>query len=146
GKQYVEMLKKLLANYFIKNYSDYKDILNQKESVKIKAEDIEIVKSHILSNLGSEISIDTLAFHLSMSKFYFLKEFKKATGITPYQYILKIKLEEAKRFLQETEKSLVEISLELGFSDQSHFTRTFTKQFGITPGVYKSNYLQINTN
>ena len=55
GKQYVEMLKKLLANYFIKNYSDYKDILNQKESVKIKAEDIEIVKSHILSNLGSEI-------------------------------------------------------------------------------------------
>jgi AraC family transcriptional regulator len=146
GKHYFEMLKKLLSNYFIKNYSNYKDILNQTESVKIKPEDIEIIKSYIISNMSLEISIDTLAFQLNMSKFYFLKEFKKATGITPYQYIIKIKLEVAKKLLQKTQKSLVEIALELGFSDQSHFTRTFTKQVGTSPGVFKSNFLQIKTN
>jgi len=139
GLQHVEMLKKLLSNYFIKNYSDYKDILNQTGSVKLDQQDVESIRSYILSNLGSEINIDTLAFQTGMSKFYFLKEFKKATGITPYQYILKIKLEEAKQMLKNSRKSLIEISMDLGFSDQSHFTRTFTRYAGVSPGVFRNN-------
>lgn len=142
GKIYLDTLKKLLSNYFLKNYSDYDDLILNKKSTTISESMLNTIKEYVTSNLEEDISIDTLSFKMGLSKFYFLREFKKATGITPYQYILKLKLEKAEELLRKTGKSLIEISLELGFSDQSHFTRTFSNKYGVSPKRYKSNFLQ----
>lgn len=140
GKVYLENLKKLFSSYFIKNYSDYNDILNNKSVTRINQSMVNSLQQYILNHLSQEISIDDLAFQAGLSKFYFLKEFKKFTGITPYQFILKLKLDRSKELLRETDRSISEIAYELSFSDQSHFTRTFTKTFGYSPKNYKKQF------
>lgn len=140
GQVYLDNLKKLFSSYFIKNYSDYNDILNNKSVTRINQSLVNSLEQYILNHLSQEISIDDLAFQTGLSKFYFLKEFKKFTGITPYQFILKLKLDRSKELLRETDKSVSEIAYELSFSDQSHFTRTFTKTFGYSPKNYKKQF------
>ncbi|NUM72365.1 MAG: helix-turn-helix domain-containing protein [Ignavibacteriaceae bacterium] len=72
----------------------------------------------------------------------FLKEFKKATGSTPYQLILRMKLEHAASLLTGTNDTISGIAYSLGFADQSHFTHAFIKKYGVSPGRYRSNFLQ----
>lgn len=141
GRLYFENLKKLFSSYFIRNYSDYSDIISKNQQSNLNEAMINSIRNYILEHISEDISIDDLAFQLGLSKFYFLKEFKKFTGITPYQFILKLKLEKAQELLRSTNKSLSEIAYELSFSDQSHFSRLFTKTFGESPKKYKSNFL-----
>jgi AraC family transcriptional regulator len=71
-----------------------------------------------------------------MSKYHFCRLFKKSTNLTPYQYVLQRRTARAKELLKKRELTIVEIAYLLGFSDQSHFTRQFKKQYGITPGAF----------
>jgi AraC family transcriptional regulator len=141
GKKYFDNLKKLFSSYFIRNYSDYTDHYSNKPQSNLSESKIQSIHNYILDHITEDISIDDLSFQVGFSKFYFLREFKKFTGITPYQFILKLKLERAQELLRLTNKSLTEIAYELCFSDQSHLNRAFTKLFGETPKKYKSNFL-----
>jgi AraC family transcriptional regulator len=58
-------------------------------------------------------------------------------GITPYQYILKMKMDRAKELLMEDDTRVIDVAYQMGFSDQSHFTNTFKKYFGFSPGNFK---------
>jgi AraC family transcriptional regulator len=142
GSHYIMGLVRAFSNYFIRNYSDYNEKINNQPEFKIAGKKLDIIEKYISENIGNEISIESLAKLLKMSKFYFLKEFKKAKGITPYQYILQTKLERSRNLLENTAKNIAEISYDLGFSDQSHFTNLFKKYFGISPKKFKSNILQ----
>ena len=81
--------------------------------------------------------MDDLADLLHCSKFYFLREFKKLVGITPYQYLMDKRLDQAKYLLSSTKGAIASVGYELGFNDQAHFTRAFKKQFGLTPGQFQ---------
>jgi len=72
-----------------------------------------------------------------MSNFHFAREFKRATGTTPHQYLIKFRIERAKTLLNEDSLPLVEVGLRSGFSHQSHFTRLFRKITGTTPRLYR---------
>ena len=72
-----------------------------------------------------------------MSRPYLSKRFKEEAGITITDFIRKQKIEEAKRLLKYTDKSLLAISLYLGFSSQGHFTHTFKKYTQKNPSDYR---------
>lgn len=91
----------------------------------------------IHDTIGTSVSLDSLAHHSQMSKYYFLRQFKAQLGITPHHYILYTKVQKAKDLIMQG-KSIAEASLEMGFSDQSHFTRHFKKIHGYTPGILNS--------
>jgi AraC family transcriptional regulator len=140
GKFFLNSLIKLFSIYFIKNYSNYEDLTSKDKKVsKLQKADFEKITNYILENLENNITIEDIANELNMSKFYFLKEFKKLTDITPYQYLLQLKLERAKELLKQSGNQIADIAYILNFNDQSHFTNTFRKAFGISPGQYKSN-------
>lgn len=141
GKLYLETLMNLLSNYFIRNYSDYQDIISNKKNAVLNQEMIESIHKYVQANIHDEISIDALAFKMGLSKYYFLKEFKNATGITPYQYIVKMKLDRAVQLLLQSDQSIAEIAVDLGFSDQSHFIKTFSSKYKVSPRRYKSSLL-----
>ncbi|WP_408056533.1 helix-turn-helix domain-containing protein [Tardiphaga alba] len=63
--------------------------------------------------------------------------FKKTTGLTPHQWIQSQRIERARNALANTSQPLAEIALECGFSDQSHFTRVFSKIVGSPPGNWR---------
>lgn len=138
GYTYLKHLLSLLSTHYIQNYSNYKDLQSERAtSSKFDKHQFHSVDVFIEKNIGSQITVDDMADLLHCSKFYFLREFKKLMGITPYQYLMNKRLKKAQTFLSSGNRDIASIAFELGFSDQSHFTRTFKKQFGVTPGQYQ---------
>ena len=72
-----------------------------------------------------------------MSVSQFGRAFKKATGLTPHRWLVQRRLEQAMDLLLGSNLPLAEIALDCGFSEQSHFTRTFTRLVGTSPGEWR---------
>lgn len=88
-------------------------------------------------NLAEEFSLSRLGDLAGMSEFHFNRLFKRATGIPPSQYQIKLRLDAARRLLRETTKSVITIANEVGYSNPSHFTQLFRKETGMTPTAYR---------
>lgn len=101
---------------------------------------IAAVSNYIQHHLSEPITTEQIAASFYISRTHLSARFHRETGITLSDYILKEKAEEAKRLLRYTDKSLAAISAYLGFSSQSHFSRTFRKYAGITPGEYRAKH------
>jgi len=131
---YTESLAYTLVAHIIRNYSrdgNHKIPINNNGLPSNKlSHTIEFINDNIRKNL----SLEDLSRVAGFSPSYFISLFKNATGLTPHQYIIKRRVENAKSQLLETRKSITEIALDAGFSDQSHLTRVMRKYTGFTPG------------
>lgn len=96
------------------------------------------VINYINENLQEELKLETLAVRFYISKYHLLREFKKHTGYTIHQYIHKKRLIMARMLLKDGLK-VTEVCLKCGFGDYSNFIRSFRKEFGHSPGYYRSN-------
>jgi AraC family transcriptional regulator len=92
-------------------------------------------------NLSRCIRLSQLASLAGLSASQFGRAFKVSTGITPHKWHLAARIEYAKRMLADREKRLVDIALEAGFSEQSHFTRAFTSANGVSPNAWRRSRL-----
>ena len=97
------------------------------------------VTNYVQHNLSRPVDVDDLAKTLFISRTHLASRFKQETGMTLTDFILGEKIEEAKRLLHYSDKSLTLIADYLGFSSQSHFTRIFKKYSGKTPKEYRDN-------
>jgi AraC family transcriptional regulator len=88
---------------------------------------------------GANLTVEYLARQVDLSPAHFARAFKETTGRAPHRYLLTLRLEWARRLLDVANPVLSEIALRTGFSDQSHFTRLFKREFGITPGAVLRN-------
>lgn len=139
GPEYLKNLISMLSVHYLNNYSDFNDQEKQlPPPSRFSEHDLARIDRLINERIDQQISIEEMAEALSCSKYYFLREFKKLTGETPYQHLLNIRLDRAKDALSNDKLNLQSIALDLGFSDQAHFTRAFKKKFGVTPGKYKT--------
>ena len=145
GYAYLKNLLSLLATHYIQNYSNFSDLqLKRATTSKFDRKQVDKVDKYIDQNINRNISVDDLADVLSCSKFYFLREFKKLMDITPYQYLINKRLEQAKQLLSSPQSNIAAIGLDLGFNDQAHFTRAFKNHFGVTPGQYQKQLTHIS--
>ena len=94
---------------------------------------IETIRSHIYEPLSPA----DIALELHMDLSYLCRHFKQQTGFTLSSYIRKTKIEESKRLLRTTNLSLVQISMQLGFSSQNYFQTVFKDVTGVTPKMYR---------
>ena len=94
-------------------------------------------KEIIEANLNREIPLAQLARECGLSTSHFSRAFKETVGIPPHQWLLHRRIENAMRLLRNRQFSLPEVALACGFSDQSHFTRVFTRLSGTSPGVWR---------
>lgn len=102
-----------------------------------KAENIKKVIDYMNENYTAGISCTELSKLINMDKFGFIRSFKAQTGKTPYEYLLDLKIEKAKKMLRLNGYSITEISMLCGFSSHSHFTSTFRKKTGVSPTEYR---------
>ena len=86
---------------------------------------------------NSELSLDILAERLNVSKFTISHEFKRYTGLSFSENLIKRRLNSAKDMLTKSDKSISEIGFASGFSSDAHFISTFKKREGITPLQYR---------
>ena len=94
----------------------------------------------IARNINQRIYIEDIAEQLNVNRSYLSIRFKKETGMTLTDYIIQQKIFEAQRLIQNTDRSLLQISNYLDFSSQSYFQTQFKKYTGMTPAQYKKNY------
>ncbi len=88
---------------------------------------------------AEKISIHDMATAANCSVSHFSRIFKEETGIAPSDYILKVRLEYAKRMLRSDQKTLTQIALNCGFNSSSYFSYCFSRAFNISPSDYKKS-------
>ena len=89
-------------------------------------------------NFSEEITYETLSNHLNFNLTYIARCFKKIYGLTPLDYLKKIRLKEAEFNLIHSDHSIEKIALDAGFNSNSYFSRTFSKEFGLSPSQYRN--------
>ena len=95
------------------------------------------VREHIHSRLSQRIELNELAAIAGLSDCHFSRAFKQSVGISPHRYVMQRRIEAAAVLIEQTDRPLSEIALEVGFSDQSHFTRMFSRLARQTPRAYR---------
>lgn len=100
--------------------------------------------SYVKDNYRSQLSMDTLTGISGMSESHVLRSFKQYLGCSPFQYISRLRLSAAAEALIQTDRSITEIALDLGFNDSNYFTRSFRKHLGLSPRDYRYKYLKEN--
>ena len=93
--------------------------------------------NYVRHHLSEPVSVEKMAQAFFLSRPYLSARFKKETGETLTDFILREKTEEAKRLLRYSDRSLSAISVYLGFSSHGHFSRVFKKYAGLTPQQYR---------
>src|SRR5215469_7830640 len=84
-----------------------------------------------------DLSLQALANESGYSRVHFVRMFRAATGYSPHNYLLNLKLERARELLKNPSMSLIDIALDCGFSSHSHMSRLFHKFVGVTPSAYR---------
>jgi AraC family transcriptional regulator len=96
---------------------------------------------HFIDERFSEtLRLEEIATSVGFGPYHFLRTFKGVVGLTPHQFLLRRRLREAALLLRTTRLSVMEIALDAGFGDLSHFNHTFRATFDTTPTKYRKKY------
>lgn len=102
--------------------------------------EIRSVQEYIENNIEEKVTVDYLADRCAMNRVNFSRRFKRATKISPVDYIQRVKMEAAKRGLESGRKNINEIMYGVGYTDVKAFRTIFKKVAGITPLEYRSKF------
>jgi transcriptional regulator GlxA family with amidase domain len=94
---------------------------------------LQQVLNYIQTHLDRDLSLTELAEVINISPTYFASLFKQAMAVSPHQYVIQQRVEQAKLMLSKTDLEIADIALQVGFSSQSHLTQHFKRFTGKTP-------------
>lgn len=99
---------------------------------------VKAVSDYVMDHLSQRVKVEDMAKAFFMSRYYLSAKFKKEAGVSVTDYVLGLKVHEAKKLLRERDRSITEIGCWLGFSTTSHFSHVFKKYVGQTPSEYRA--------
>lgn len=140
GQLYLDSLANVLAINLLHDYSTI-SVDFPKFRGGLGDRTLRSITNYIDESLDQNIRLSDLAQLAKMSQSHFSRLFKKSTGLSPHQYLLRQRVERAKQLLKNTNQSLMEIALLCGFDSHSHLTRHFKKITGITPKNFRHNFI-----
>jgi AraC-like DNA-binding protein len=103
---------------------------------QLSAGQIVRIAEFVRHSLHHDVHLRQMANEANLSEFHFSRMFRNTFGISPYQFVLKMKIERAKGIMASYPKSLSQIAHSLHFTDQAHFTNVFKKITGLRPTEY----------
>jgi AraC family transcriptional regulator len=136
GRLYTEALTHALAVHLLRRYAACRPPAGACPG-SLSTPKLRRTTAYIEAHLAQECSVTELAAVAQTSPAYFARLFRQATGQTPHQYVIRCRIERAKRLLRETEWPIIEVSHHVGFTDQSYFTAVFRKHVTTTPNGYR---------
>ncbi|MCX7594131.1 MAG: AraC family transcriptional regulator [Fischerella sp.] len=138
GRLYGESVGTALAVHLLKNFSvsqnkflEYSDGLPKYKLKQV----LDFIESH----LSEDFKLEDLANTVGISCFYFCRLFKQSLHMTPHQYVIRQRVELAKRFLKQSNLAIAEVALLCGFAHQSHLSRHFRRLVGMSPKEFRNN-------
>lgn len=95
------------------------------------------VEQYLNEHFKEDISLQTLSELTYLNKYYLAHVFKNYKGISPINYLIQVRIKEAKHLLETTNYSIAKIASSIGFSSQSYFSQVFRKETNMTPNEYR---------
>ena len=97
------------------------------------------IQEYLRANLRRNVALNELAELTGLSKAYLIRSFRRIVGMPPYEWLLQLRIEEARQRLQNGDR-ICDLAIELGFADQSHFHIRIKRLIGITTSVYAGGH------
>jgi AraC family transcriptional regulator len=138
SRLYAESLANALVVHFLRRYATCRPPLVAWSGGLSKPK-LRRTTEYIEAHLEEELSLTEIAAVAETSPAHFGRLFRQVTGRTPHQYIIVRKIERAKRLLTESTLPIIDISRQVGFTDQSYFTAVFRKHVTTTPKTYRGD-------
>jgi AraC family transcriptional regulator len=132
---YAESVANLMATHVLHRYSQPRrtaPVLHE----GLTRHQLRQVLDFIQANLAGDLSLAQLAAVVGLSPCHFARLFSGCVGLPPHQYIIRCRVELARSLLCQRFSSLADVAVRVGFCDQSHLSRHFTRQYGLTPGEF----------
>lgn len=138
GRLYGESLATAFALHLLERHGDLEKRLKMPRG-KLASANLRRALEFVHAHLGEDLSIEQIARESYLSAFHFTRLFRNTVGLTPHQYVLRTRLERAKRLMKiaPATSNLTEIGLAVGFFDQAHFTKSFKSATGVSPKVFQ---------
>jgi AraC family transcriptional regulator len=95
------------------------------------------LEEYVRDNLAERLSLAAMSGVVGLSKRHFLRAFREATGTTPHRFVLRLRIEEAKRKLIETDVAMTDVALAAGFGSSQQFATSFRSATGLTPSSFR---------
>ena len=92
---------------------------------------------YMVAFYNANIRIDDICKQIHLSPYYFIRIFKKSTGLSPHEFLLSIRIGKAEEILKKGDYSIGEVAKFCGFANTAHFSTYFKKVKGISPSEYK---------
>jgi AraC family transcriptional regulator len=137
SRLYLDAIMQQVCVHILRNYADL-TVCSPSVSACFSKPMQRKLEEYVREHLAEDLSLDTLASFASVSPCYFSRLFRNSFGVPPYRYLLERRLTKARDLLRGKRHSIAEIAAMTGFSDQSHLTRLFKRQFDITPQLYRN--------
>ncbi|HEV8261385.1 MAG TPA: AraC family transcriptional regulator [Burkholderiales bacterium] len=134
SRLFAESLAGVLAVHLLRNYSERSQPI-ETDRISSQPRAVTLAVDFIHDNYAGDLSLSDIAAAAHLSPFHLSRIFKKATGVTPHQYLLRVRVNSARSLLTAGagDRSLAEVAAAVGFADQSHLTRHFKRMLGVTP-------------
>lgn len=102
-----------------------------------QSEPVKRAKTYINTHYNESISLQDIAQHASLSKYYFSRQFQNEVGLTPWEYLVQTRLRHAMQMLSDSNQSIESIAYACGYASSSHFCRAFKKETGFSPAFFR---------
>lgn len=135
GRLCAESLANVLVVQLIRQMSNRQGLNGaiRESSGRLARHALRAVEEYIHAHLDQNIALADLANVAKLSEFHFARLFKQTTGLPPHQFVIRQRVEQAKRLIASRRRSLAQVAVDVGFSDQSQLNRHFKRLVGVTP-------------
>ena len=99
------------------------------------------IKELVHAKMGDDLSLDEMAQSIGLSTAHFARMFRKSTGETPHQFVLRQRVERAKAMLRVPDARILDVAVACGFTTQQHFAQVFRDVCGVSPTKYRQDFL-----
>ncbi len=135
---YFDSLTTMMAVHLLRNHAVWRQNIQDYRGGLPKYKQQQVI-DYIHNYLDQDLSLIALADLIKMSPYHFARMFKQSVGISPGQYVIKCRIDKAKRLLAKGNLSILEITQQVGFQSQSHFSDLFRRTIGVTPSTYRKS-------
>jgi AraC family transcriptional regulator len=138
GKLYSESLGNLFMLNLLRTYCQDRP-QPQQVNGGLGEKRLKLVLAYIDTHLGENIGLQDMATVAGLGQHHFSTLFGQSMGISPYRYVIKRRIDRAKRHLKLKDAAIIDIALACGFADQSHLNKHFRKLVGMTPSAFRAD-------
>ncbi|QMV41119.1 response regulator [Cohnella cholangitidis] len=111
---------------------------------RLEPDTIQRIKQYIVEHSHEDISLDAIGKRVGLSPFYISKTFKEQLGVNYIDFLTECRIEKAKKLMADPERSLKEITFEVGYHDPNYFSKVFKKTCDVSPTDYRKTLRGMN--